>query len=328
MNKRNLKKFLVSMMTITILCTMSVSMIYATEGELNGVGSGSSNTTEVVVTPAPEQAPVATQAPVQATQPVVDNTQTNNGNVATPIIPNSTQNSQEVMNNAEAIGGLFTQAGPDAEDIEAANTFIAPLANIANKVMAVILGITSLLMMFTTILDLLYIAFPPVRDYLDGGRMGVANMMGGARGSRGMGGSRYGGMGRYGGGMGGYGGGMGMGGYGGGMGMGGMGMGGMGGMGATGPQQQPVGGGLSAVGRWVSDEAIAACMTSQGGGMEGQMGMGGTTVKSMIFTYMKKRMVFLILFGICVILFTSTVFTDLGVRLGTWGLKLIMGFGA
>ena len=114
-------------------------------------------------------------------------------------------------------------------------------------------------------------------------------------------------------------------GMGGGMGMGGPGMGG--GMGGMQGQQQQVGGGLSAVGRWVSDEAIAACMESQGGVMQGQMGMGGMPVKSMLFSYMKKRALFLVLFGICLILFTSTVFTDLGVRLGTWLLRIIMGFG-
>jgi hypothetical protein len=43
---------------------------------------------------------------------------------------------------------------------------------------------------------------------------------------------------------------------------------------------------------------------------------------------MKKRAMFLILFGVCVVLFTSTVFTDMGIRLGTWFLRIIMGFGA
>ena len=115
--------------------------------------------------------------------------------------------------------------------------------------------------------------------------------------------------------------------------MGGMGMGGMGGMnsmgGMGGMQQgmgQPVGGGLSAVGRWVSDEAVSACNECLGGAMEGQMGMQGS-VKSMVFSYIKKRSLFLILFGVCVVLFSSTVFFDLGARLGTWILKIIMGFG-
>ena len=89
-------------------------------------------------------------------------------------------------------------------------------------------------------------------------------------------------------------------------------------------QPQQMGGGLSAVGRWVSDEAIAACMEAQGGAMGGM----GAPVKSMVFSYMKKRALFLILFGVCVVLFTSTAFTDLGIRLGTWLLQLILGFGA
>ena len=224
---------------------------------------------------------------------------------------------------------MFNNAGPKQEHIEVANGIIEPIAEILNTAMAVILGATSLLMMFTTVLDLLYIAFPPVRDVLDGGRSGMANMQGGRgmSGSRGMGGMRGG----YGGMRGGYGGMGGMNSMGmqGGMGMGGPGMGGMGMGGQMGGMQQPqqMGGGLSAVGRWVSDEAIAACMETQGGLMQGGMG-GGLPVKSMVFSYIKKRSMFLILFGVCVVLFTSTVFTDLGVRLGTWILNLIMGFGA
>jgi len=144
-------------------------------------------------------------------------------------------------------------------------------------------------MMFVTVLDLAYIALPFVRDILDGGMQGSNQMIHGSMG------------GRYGGGYGGYGGGMNQ------------------------QQQQNIGGGLSAIGRWVSDEAMAATLDAQGGPMGTSSANG--SVKTMILSYMKKRAFFLIMFGICVILFTSTVFTDLGIKLGTWLLGLLMGVG-
>lgn len=242
--------------------------------------------------------------------------------VATPKLPQaSAEDKKDKEDSAKAVGELFKQAGPKQEDIEEANAFLAPFAKFLNKVMAVILGLTGLLMMLITILDLLYMAFPPARDMLDGGMNGQ-QVTGKGRGSRGMGGMR--GM-R----------GMGMGGLGG-MEMGMPGIGGMDptigmGMGihSHGMQQPPQqhGGGLSALGRWISDEAIAACMEANGGPMGAMQGISPAPIKSMLFSYMKKRSVFLILFGVCVVLFSSTVFTDLGIRIGMWILETILGFG-
>lgn len=100
-----------------------------------------------------------------------------------------------------------------------------------------------------------------------------------------------------------------------------------GGYGGGGQQEQKV--------RWVSDEAVACASSgSSGGGMGSPMGgmgshMGGASnggsAKSMIMSYLKKRTVFLIVFAICVILFTSTVFTDLGLRIGMLLLGWITG---
>lgn len=223
-----------------------------------------------------------------------------------PLPTVSEEKQRETENTAKAIGDMFSKTGIDQESIEQADAFLEPFARILNKIMAVILGVTSLLMMFITILDLLYMAFPPVRDLLDGGMNGPNQMMQG-RASRGMG--SFGGM-RSGHAM------QGMGSMSGSMGMGG--------------QQQPQshGGGLSAIGRWVSDEAIAACIETRGGSMSSIQGMpASNSVKSMLFSYMKKRSMFLILFGVCVVLFTSTVFTDLGIKIGLWGLRIIMGLG-
>lgn len=183
----------------------------------------------------------------------------------------SDQHLQDQENTAKAVGDLFGQAGVDQESIETAQEYIRPFAKIMNLIMAVILGITSLLMMFVSVLDLFYMAFPPVRDLLDGGGNGQ-QQMGRGRGSRGMGG-----------------------------------------MGMQ-QQQQPVGGGLSALGRWVSDEAIAASVDAQ------------TPFKSMILSYLKKRSLFLLIFGVCVILFTSTVFSNLGIKIGIWIIGILSGF--
>jgi hypothetical protein len=322
-NKENQSRVISSLVSLCLVMVMCSPFVYASD--LNGVSTNSTTvetvTSSVPTTTVPENTTPQTNQSSSGSNPISS---------AVGEIPATTQK-ESVNNTANAVSNMFNNAGPKQEHIEVANEFIAPIANIMNTAMAVILGATSLLMMFTTVLDLLYIAFPPVRDMLDGGRSGMANMQGG----RGMGGSRgMGGM-RGGYGMGGMRGGYGMGGMNS-MGMGGMnsmGMGGMNGMGGPGmgggmQQPQQMGGGLSAVGRWVSDEAVAACMETQGGIMQGQqMGMG-LPVKSMVFSYIKKRSMFLILFGVCVVLFTSTVFTDLGIRLGTWILNLILGFGA
>jgi hypothetical protein len=161
-------------------------------------------------------------------------------------------------------------------------------------------------MMFVSVLDLLYMAFPPVRDMLDGGMNGQPRSSRGSRGQhmpRGQ---------------------MGIGLQGQGMGMQNLDM--AGGMSNQGMQQSSPGGGFSALGRWISDEAIAACLEANGGPQGTMQVMGSSPLKSMIFSYMKKRSLFLILFGVCVILFTSTVFTDMGIKLGMLILKAIVGF--
>lgn len=287
---------IISVMIIGLIILYSLSIsVYATEiHDLNGIDVNENLTTEEVN----EISTINTEK-----------TQEINSNEEKPLIPlepTSPEVQKKNEDTAKAIGEMFREVGPDAEAVREANEFIQPFAVILNKLMAIILGITSMLMMFVTVLDLLYMAFPPVRDMLDGGATGGQQIMQGSRGSRGSG----------------------MYGMQGGMGVdGGMNM-GMGSM-PTANQNRQAGGGLSAIGRWVSDEAIAACVESKGGPM-GSLQNGGQVgpIKSMIFTYMKKRSMFLILFGICVILFTSTAFTDLGVKIGTYILKLIVGIGS
>lgn len=205
---------------------------------------------------------------------------------------------------AEAVGSLFDNVGVDAEATEKANTFMAPVVYWANIGFAVLLAFAFVGMFFITGLDLVYIAIPPVRRFL----MPEQQQQGGGMSMGGMGGG-------FGGGFGG--------------GMGGMGMGG------GQPQQS------SGMGQFISDEAKAAVSESQpqqqggggmsmggfGGGFGG--GMGGQQeqpkAKSIIVSYFKKRVIFLVLFGVCALLLSTTLFTDIGINLGTWVMNRLLG---
>ena len=170
------------------------------------------------------------------------------------------------------------------------------------------MAFTSAAIFLITALDLLYIGFPPMRSILY--PAGQSTPQGGMP----MGGM---GMGR-----------MGM--MGGGMAMGGM----------QGSQAMATGSSH----RWVSDEAIAAVALSQpvaaqapvmGGGMGmGMAGMGmgmpmanqapaGNTTQSAITVYFKKRIVFIVVFGICAVVLLSSVLTDCGLNVGMLILKII-----
>ena len=116
------------------------------------------------------------------------------------------------------------------------------------------------------------------------------------------------------------------------MGMGGMGMGGMGGMGGAAQAQPTLG---ASIGRWISDDALAAVNESQngmaaaggmaGGAMGMQPGMAPATGKNVMFAYLKKRAFSLVMLGVCLVLFSCTVFTDLGITVGTKIIGLLTG---
>lgn len=184
---------------------------------------------------------------------------------------------------------IKNQRGMTGEQLNKASVTLAPLTNmIGYAVGAIVVAVFSLVFLMTA-LDLLYIVFPPLRGLLyDGG------------------GQQQGGMG------------------------GGMGM--MGGMGAMGGQQ------AQKPRQWISDEAVqcAALMggSQQQGGMGGGMrmmgGMGAMganqqeqSTKSVIGTYFKKRIFFMILLAVCAIVLTSSALLGTGVNLAQWGLKLI-----
>lgn len=90
--------------------------------------------------------------------------------------------------------------------------------------------------------------------------------------------------------------------------------------------------------QWVSDEAVQ-CATlignnqnpQQGGGMMGMYGGGAMPqqqnqtmpTKSVIGVYFKKRVIFIILFVICTVMLTSSIFLGTGINLAQWFMKLV-----
>lgn len=199
------------------------------------------------------------------------------------------------------------------EQMQKASTFASPITNAIGTITGFVVMITVALVGAVTALDLLYIAVPFTRSFLNPMQ------------AQGGGGAPMGGMGM----------GMGM--------RGGMGMGGMGARGAQGG-----GGGEYGLHRkWVSDEAVAcvnmanAQSQPQGGmGMGGGMGMMGggmgmmgggqpqaqPQTKSVIMEYLKKRTVFLIVFAIALSLLLSSLFTDCGLNLAELLYKIVSKF--
>lgn len=182
-----------------------------------------------------------------------------------------------------------------SEDMQKAEKLTSPITKIIGNLIGIIMVLTTSLIFLVTALDLMYIAIPFTRSFLN-----PSGVQSGGVGGMGMGG------------------------------MGGMHMGGMGGgaQGGSDPNAK----------KWVSDEAVAALMSSQGsqaqGGGMGGMGMGGMGMggmgmgggmanpnqapaggKSVITAYFKKRAFFLVMFAIASVLLMSSIFMDCGLNL-------------
>ena len=161
LKERKVKLIWVLLISFSLLMGLSSNFVYASS--LNGVGEGNTTIVENVTTtqnqnvvvPNNNQS-VVTQDTTQnvtqnTTQNVTENTTTSETfteNVGLGNMPASTQTVEDVEDTASAVAGMFANAGPKAEDIATANKIIEPVANFMNMAMAVILGITSLLMMF------------------------------------------------------------------------------------------------------------------------------------------------------------------------------------
>lgn len=195
--------------------------------------------------------------------------------------------------NVEAVSGLFGGIGVDTEATTKASAYTYPFVKTANFLVALIVGITAASIFILTGLDLLYISVPPVRNML----FKQAPQGGGGFGA----------------------------------------------------PQASSGGGM----QLISDEAKSAVALLSGGGggasaspMGGGFGGGGfggggfggggfgapaqaepPKMKNVLIDYLKKRTLFLVMFGVCVVLLTTTIFTDIGMVVGAFILdKLIAIF--
>lgn len=207
---------------------------------------------------------------------------------------------------------IKNQRGMTGENLAEASKTLSPITNIIGNIIGGIIVLTFLGVFLMTALDLFYIAFPPIRNVLYNGNTGGA-----AGGGMPMGG-------------------MGMGGYGmRGMGGMGMGMGAMGGQQAEAPKPR----------QWVSDEAIL-CAGMRGGGQQqaGGMPMGGMggmgmgmgamggqqqqpmSTRSVIGLYFKKRLFFMLLLAMCVVVLTSSAILGTGVNIALWFNKILNVF--
>lgn len=188
---------------------------------------------------------------------------------------------------------LSNQRAVTGEQLQKSTRMLSPISNAIGTVVGIIIALTLLGVGLITALDLLYMAFPPIRNLLyKAGTDGTGAYTGG---------------GPYGGGYGNRA----MGGF----------MGGVGG--ASNGGSKPT--------QWVSDEAVQ-CAAMMGGSAQvnqGVMGYGGAqqqqpgNMKSVIGVYFRKRMWFLILLCFCVVILTSSVIMGTGVNLAKWGLKIL-----
>ena len=218
----------------------------------------------------------------------------------------TTSQNQSSSEDNNAISDYLTGRSPVTSDnMEQANQLAGPIASAIGTLTGVIMIIVSAAIFFITACDLMYIGIPFLRTTLNPNY-----------GMQAQGGAPMGGMGM---------------------------MGGMRGMGGMQPQQATSGRRV-----WVSDEAIAAVNLANpapqqggspmmGGGMGMGMGMMGgmgamqqpqqtMSTKSVIFTYLKKRMFFIIIFTICSVILMSSLLTDCGINLASLLSKIISKF--
>lgn len=208
------------------------------------------------------------------------------------------------------IGDILTgQPGMSSEQLQKASDMLSPVTNFIGYLVGIIVIITIAFVGLVTALDLLYIAVPFTRKFLyKAGTDGTGGFTGGMpAGGYGMRGSMA-------------------------MGVGG----------ATGATAKPT--------QFVSDEAIA-CAAMLGGSAQSAMPMGGAmggmggyggyggmggmgaaqqqqnmSVKSVIWVYFKKRIFFLIILLIAIMVLTSSAILGTGVNLAKWSIKIINAF--
>lgn len=236
----------------------------------------------------------ARQITVYAAEDLGDNLGTSEENSEGMMGGSVTEDDQEIGN------WISNQRGMTGEQLNEASENLSFVTNFIGYVVGGIVILIFAGLFLITALDLLYITFPPVRNLLY------------KAGTDGTGAYTGGGM------AGGYG-----------RGMMGMGMAGAGG--AAGGTNKPT--------QWVSDEAVK-CAALMGGSAQAANGAGGMygggmyggmqgqaqqqqSTKSVIGTYFRKRIFFMILLVLCVIILTSSALLGTGINLALWGVRLI-----
>lgn len=199
-----------------------------------------------------------------------------------------------------AIAGLIEQPGVTAQSTAKGQQIIAPVAVFVRYIIAVLMAIASLALLFFTAVDLLYIASPPVRRYMDG-RLDDGELPNLSAGNK-MGAGMYG--------------------------VNPSGAAGAGGVPPTGlssvvspewgfpMQTQPV----PHHSHWVSDEAVAAVRNAAFLRINGSQPV---ETKSVIQEYLKMRMKFVVLFAICSSLLFTTLLASIGNDIGMLIVKLL-----
>lgn len=278
---------------VNVMCISAT--VFAEPNSLNEIG-GSQATVQTE--------PTTKETSTTTTQDTSSQTQTSTTEATGGSSSNVSSSNSE---SAAAVGELFKQGALTQDSVDKAAKWVKPVAKVINVAMAIVLGIFSAILVFISVLDLVYIGVPAVRPYLMPG--------GGAQ--QQAGGAPMMGMNSYGAGR---------------MGMPGM-NGGMAGMNGGMQQSQ---GAAATIGQWISDDAkqaVAEAQQQAGGGATGMPGMPGmmnaqqapVKGKNLVVAYMKKRAFSLIMLGVCLVLFTCTIFTDLGTMLGMKILALLSG---
>lgn len=310
-NGKRLISLCLAVFAITVNMACLTPSVFAT-GDLNEIGGKTSvtntveeNTSDNVSTGGTSQ--TTTDAGVSNGTLSTGNTSSGStggsSNVTTPstgstssgssnTVGSSSNISESNTSSADAVGEIFKQGGLTSESVEKSKKWVEPVAKIINLAMAIVLGIFSALLVFISALDLVYLGVPFVRPYL----MPNQPQQSGGMPSMGMHGMS--------------------------MGMHGMSMGSQ-------PQQSSA---VSGIGQWISDDAKNALMeASNQQTQQPTMSMGMNTPaqqpkgKNLMFSYIKKRAFTLVMLGVCLVLFTCTIFTDIGVMLGMKLLALLSG---
>ena len=196
------------------------------------------------------------------------------------------QDDQDVAN------WIKNQRGMTGEQLEKASNTLSPLTNLCGYLVGGIVCIIFTLVFVITVLDILYITVPPIRGLLyKGNQSGGSAQVGGYNSGYNSGYTPF----------------------------------------NQGMQQGGQQGLLQSM-QWISDEAVQCAMLSGGGQQQAQAGgypgqqapqQGQMSNKSIIAMYFKKRVFFMILLGICVLVLTSSALLGTSINLAQWLLKII-----